>query len=41
MRLLYLAARLMVAGLGIAGYILPVMPGTVFPVLAAVCFARS
>jgi uncharacterized membrane protein YbaN (DUF454 family) len=28
-------------GLGIAGYILPVMPGTTFILLAAYCFARS
>ncbi len=28
-------------GLGIAGYILPVMPGTTFMVIALYCFARS
>lgn len=28
-------------GLGIAGYILPVMPGTTFIILALFCFARS
>lgn len=28
-------------GLGIAGYILPVMPGTTFIILALYCFARS
>jgi uncharacterized membrane protein YbaN (DUF454 family) len=28
-------------GLGVAGYILPVMPGTTFILIAAFCFARS
>jgi uncharacterized membrane protein YbaN (DUF454 family) len=28
-------------GLGIAGYILPIMPGTTFILIAAYCFARS
>jgi uncharacterized membrane protein YbaN (DUF454 family) len=28
-------------GLGVAGYILPVMPGTTFILIAAYCFARS
>ncbi|MBI1358724.1 MAG: DUF454 family protein [Alphaproteobacteria bacterium] len=40
-RPLYLAAGLVFVALGIAGYILPVMPGTVFLILAAGCFARS
>jgi uncharacterized membrane protein YbaN (DUF454 family) len=28
-------------GLGIAGYILPIMPGTTFILIATYCFARS
>ena len=40
-RLAYFAFGLMFVGLGILGYILPVMPGTVFLILAAACFARS
>lgn len=41
MRWIYLVAGLGCVGLGIAGTILPVMPGVVFFILAAVCFARS
>jgi uncharacterized membrane protein YbaN (DUF454 family) len=41
MRPLYFAAGVVLLGAGIAGYILPVMPGTVFLILAAACFARS
>lgn len=37
----YFVAGLMFVGLGIAGYILPVMPGTIFLIIAAACFARS
>lgn len=37
----FFVAGLVFVGLGIAGYILPVMPGTIFLILAAVCFARS
>jgi uncharacterized membrane protein YbaN (DUF454 family) len=41
MRPLFFAAGVVLLGAGIAGYILPVMPGTVFLILAAACFARS
>jgi hypothetical protein len=41
LRPLYFAAGVVLLGVGIAGYILPVMPGTVFLILAAACFARS
>lgn len=40
-RPLFFVAGLAFVGLGIVGYILPVMPGTVFLILAAMCFARS
>lgn len=40
-RPLFFVAGLVFVGLGIAGYILPVMPGTIFLILAAGCFARS
>lgn len=40
-RPLFFVAGLAFVGLGIAGYILPVMPGTIFLILAAACFARS
>lgn len=41
MRPLYFVAGILLLGVGIAGYILPVMPGTIFLILAAACFARS
>ena len=41
MRLLWLAAGLMFVALGIIGALLPVMPTTIFLILAAGCFARS
>lgn len=38
---MYFVAGLVFVGVGIAGYLLPVMPGTIFLILAAACFARS
>ncbi|MFC7051360.1 YbaN family protein [Hansschlegelia quercus] len=40
-RWLWLAAGMVCVGLGIVGLILPVMPGTVFLIMAAACFARG
>jgi uncharacterized membrane protein YbaN (DUF454 family) len=40
-RLVLLALGWLCVGLGIAGIILPLMPGTVFLIVAAACFARS
>lgn len=40
-RLLWLSAGCVCVALGILGLILPVMPGTVFLILAAACFARG
>lgn len=38
---LYFAAGWVFTALGIVGVILPLMPGTVFLILAAFCFSRS
>lgn len=40
-RLLWIAAGLVLTGVGIVGVVLPVMPGTIFLILAAACFARG
>lgn len=40
-RVLWLVLGFALLGLGVAGLILPVMPGTVFLILAAGCFARG
>jgi uncharacterized membrane protein YbaN (DUF454 family) len=37
----WLALGLLLTGVGIAGVILPLLPGTIFLILAAGCFARS
>jgi uncharacterized membrane protein YbaN (DUF454 family) len=41
LRPLYFVAGLILVPVGIAGYFLPVMPGTIWLILAAACFARS
>jgi hypothetical protein len=40
-RQIWFVLGLISVGLGIAGYILPVMPGTTFILIAAYCFSRS
>ena len=40
-RMAYLAAGHVLLGLGILGFILPVMPGVVFLIGAAACYARG
>ncbi|MDR4306423.1 YbaN family protein [Chelatococcus sambhunathii] len=40
-RLAWLAGGLALTALGVVGLILPVMPGTIFLILAAGCFARG
>ena len=41
LRPFYFVAGLVLVGVGIAGYLLPVLPGTIWMILAAACFARS
>lgn len=41
LRLAWLAAGWTLTALGVVGLVLPVMPGTVFLILAAACFARG
>nr|WP_246623321.1 YbaN family protein [Sphingomonas colocasiae] len=41
MRLIWLALGFFCVGLGIIGALLPLMPTTIFLILAASCFARS
>jgi len=40
-RMAYLAAGHVLVGLGLVGFILPVMPGVVFLIGAAACYARG
>lgn len=40
-RILFLLLGLVLTGVGIAGYILPGLPGTVFIIIALWCFKRS
>jgi len=40
-RIAWLAAGLVLTGLGIAGLVLPLLPGVLFLILAAACFARG
>lgn len=41
LRHMWLILGLISTGLGVAGYILPIMPGTTFIIIALYCFARS
>ena len=38
---IYFVFGLIFMGLGIVGYVFPVMPGTIFMILAAMCFLKS
>lgn len=38
---MWLSAGIVCTGLGILGYILPIMPGTTFIIISLYCFARS
>lgn len=40
-RFLWIAAGVALTGVGVVGVVLPVMPGTIFLILAAACFARG
>lgn len=40
-RQIWLICGLICTGLGVVGYILPIMPGTTFILIALFCFARS
>ena len=41
MRIVYFSLGWVMVALGVIGLILPLMPGTIFLILAAACFARS
>jgi uncharacterized membrane protein YbaN (DUF454 family) len=41
LRTMWFILGIIATGLGIAGYILPIMPGTTFIIIALYCFARS
>jgi uncharacterized membrane protein YbaN (DUF454 family) len=41
LRQMWFILGIIATGLGVAGYILPVMPGTTFMIVALYCFARS
>lgn len=41
LRQMWFVLGIIATGLGVAGYILPVMPGTTFMIIALYCFARS
>jgi uncharacterized membrane protein YbaN (DUF454 family) len=41
LRQLWFVCGIICVGLGIIGYILPIMPGTTFMIVALFCFAKS